>query len=71
MVAPATGVPIKVLTITVTVELLVPLAGIIEGAAITVTLLGTAVWLIWVTALLPDWASVAVIVHAPGLSEAT
>jgi hypothetical protein len=54
MVAPATGAPIKVFTITVTVEVLVPLAGIVEGAAMTVTRLGTAVWLIWVVALLPD-----------------
>jgi hypothetical protein len=54
MVAPATGAPTKVLTITVTVEVLVPLAGIVEGAAMTVTTLGTAVWLIWVVALLPD-----------------
>jgi hypothetical protein len=71
MVAPATEVPVKVFTITVTVEVVVPLAAIVEGAAMTVTMLGTAVWLIWVIALLPDWASVAVIVQEPGVREAT
>jgi hypothetical protein len=71
MVAPATEVPVNVFTITVTVEVVVPLAGIVEGAAMTVTMLGTAVWLIWVIELLPDCASVAVIVQGPGVREAT
>jgi hypothetical protein len=47
-------VPVRALTVAVIVELLTPLAGTVEGAAVTVTLLGTTVWVIWVIALLPD-----------------
>jgi hypothetical protein len=63
----ATGAPVvPSLTVTVTVDVLVPLAGMVDGLAEIVILLGTATWWIVAVPLVPFWASCAVMVQSTG-----
>jgi hypothetical protein len=57
-------------TVTVTVDVVIPLAGTLGGFTVTLTRLETAVWVIATELPLPDWASVTLIVQAPGVMEA-
>jgi hypothetical protein len=59
------GEPVTPLvTVAVTVEVLEPSAGTLDGLAVTVMMLLTAVWVIGAEPLLPLSASVALTVHA-------
>jgi hypothetical protein len=65
-----TGVPLEVVTVAVTVELLEPPAAMVEGLAVTATVFGGAVcWITTVPAVAP-LASVAVTVHCPCVVDA-
>ena len=67
--SPDTGLPDESLTVTVTVEVEVPLAGTEDGLAATVTWLGPCC----VTVVVPDpplLASVAVMVQEPAVLDA-
>lgn len=68
--SPTTAAPPGPVTVATTVEVLVPLAGIAEGVAVTVTAFLAAVCAIVVVPLEPVVASVAVMVHKPVVREA-
>jgi hypothetical protein len=56
--------------VTVTVDVVTPSAGTLNRLAVTVTKLARAVCVIGTEVPLPDWASVSVMVQAPGVMEA-
>jgi hypothetical protein len=63
-VSPETGVP-ELATVDVIVDVATPLAGTAAGAAVTVLVFGTLVWVMVVEPLRPFWASLAVMVQVP------
>jgi hypothetical protein len=69
--SPATAAPLSpFVTVTVTPEVLVTVAGTFFGDATTTTVLATGVWVIVFAFELPPFASVAVIAQVPAVVEA-
>lgn len=57
-------------TVALTLEVVAPSAGRLDGVAVTAMLFGTAVWATPAEPELPPLTSVAVIVQVPGVVEA-
>jgi len=68
--SPAIATPVTpFLTVALTVEVLVPLAGSEDGVAVMLKLFGTGVWVTTAEPLPLEIASVALTVHGPAVVE--
>jgi hypothetical protein len=64
------GVPsTPLVTVALTLEVVAPSAGMLDGVAVTAMLFGTAVWVTPAEPLLPPLTSVAVTVQTPAVVE--